>query len=94
MALTKAITKEDVKESSGNKNISLRLTISDDATEVATKVFNIDYKQGDDLQAAAQEMQEKMQEFADQVVADRNLYHNATLDAGIVWLNNNVSVEG
>lgn len=92
MPLTHAVTLESVKESSGNKNINLKLAISDNGVECDSKVFRIDYKDGDDIMAEAQEILKEMQKWADDIVADRTLYHKPALSAGLTWLNSQLDI--
>lgn len=92
MALTKQIVKGDVKYSSGNYKIDITCIVSDDGTECGRQSFSIDFKPGEDPTPAIKAMKVEMQKYVDHVVAERELYHRAQLDAGITWLNANVTI--
>lgn len=92
MALTKEITKGDVKASSGNYLIELVVIVKDDGVEVGRHSCRIDYRPGDDIPTAVQKCKEKMQEYVNTVKTERTYYHAATLDTAIDWLNANVTV--
>lgn len=92
MALTKEIAKADVKHSAGNYMINMNCIVKEDGVEVGQHSFSVDWKPGTDVQAECQKLQTKMQEFVDQIKAERNVYNNAQLDAAVSWLNANVNV--
>ena len=93
MALTHEVTKVEVRESSGNKMITLRCTLKDNGIEFSSKEFSVDFNANSNLQVEVQKLQEKMQAYIDKAVPARNLYNNATLDNAVTWLQNNTTVE-
>jgi hypothetical protein len=92
MALTKEITKGDVKYSAGNYKINMICIVSDDGVECGRESFSIDFKPGDDPTPAVKALKKAMQDYVDRVVAERELYHRAQLDAAVTWLNTTVTI--
>jgi len=92
MAITKAITKVSVKESSGNKAVTLRVAVSDNGVEYGAKTFTLDYNKDKDIEVEVKKLQEKMQKFIDEVVVDITYYNHAKLDSAVTWLNANTTI--
>jgi len=89
MAITKAITKVSVRESSGNKAITLRATVSDNGVEYAAQDFTLDYNQDKDVEVEVKKLQEKMQKFIDITIVDITYFNHIKLDNAVVFLNAN-----
>lgn len=91
MAITKVITKESVKESHGNKLISLKVTVADNGVDYASKSFSLDYNKNDDVEEKVKEFKDKMQKSIDQCIDEINKFNHQKLDDAVTWLNANTT---
>jgi len=91
MAITIEISKVSVKESSGNKMITLACAVSDNGVEWANKPFTIDYNKNQDVQEEAEKLLEKMQVFVDTCKAEIATFNAPKLDLAVIFLNNNIT---
>jgi hypothetical protein len=94
MAITKEITKVSVRESYGNKAITIKAKVNDNGVEWSSKDFVLDFNAASDLETEIKKLSEKMQEYVDQCVAEINTFHHTKFDIAITWLNANVTVPG
>jgi len=92
MALTKTISKLDVKEDSGNKKVSVEMIILDDGVECSRKSFSLDFKKDGDVEEELKKMKQKIQDYADEVQENRQYFHHQKFDDGVIWLNGNVTI--
>jgi len=91
MAVTKEIIKVSVKESHGNKMITMRETVKDNGVDWAAKDFRLDYNSESDIEDEVKKLQEKMQEFLDSCKSEINTFNAAKLNTAVTWLNENVT---
>ena len=89
MAITKEITKVSVKESHGNKAITLMVAVSDNGVQWGTKHFTLDYNSESDIEEEVKKLQEKMQDFINDCVSEINTFSHPKLDDAVTWLNIN-----
>ena len=91
MAITKEVTKVSVKESSGNKHITLNVSVKDNGVEYASKAFSIDYNKDQDVDVETKKLQVKMQKFIDETIEDINYFNHVKLDSAVSYLNTNMT---
>ena len=92
MAITKEIIKAGVRESHGNKAITIQATVSENGVVWQRKDFVLDYNTESDIEDECKKLQEKIQKFIDECVSEINTFNHPKLDTAVTWLNSNTTL--
>lgn len=92
MAITKEVIKVSVKESHGNKMITLQVIVSDNGEKWSSKDFRLDYNSASNIEEEVKKLKNTMQEFVDDCVSEINTFNHTKLNDAVTWLNTNVTV--
>ena len=92
MALTITVTKKSVtKEATGLFNISINLTCKDGIKEVINKDYSFHFHQGGDAESEIKKVGVQMQADINAYKASQVIFNHAKFDAGVQWLNTNLT---
>lgn len=85
MALVATVTKKSVTKIMDKLcNISMNMTLTDDAVEVINKDYSVWYRPGDSIAAKEAGLIAMMQVDIDKYKSEQAIYNNAALDTAVV----------
>jgi len=92
MALGIVVTKDSVElRRPGTYYVNIRMIVTDDATEVINKVYQINYSTGQDPEFLIKNLQGTMQDDIDKYIAEQVVYNHVKLDNAVTYLNSNLT---
>lgn len=84
MTLSVTVTKKSVSKNMDKLwNITMNMTLTDEAVEVINKDYSIRYRTGDDIGAKTNQLTEQMQADIDKYKAEQVIFMNAKLDTAV-----------